>query len=269
MLIIFENKFRYFISSDFDFKILCNSSINETIWGILDLIFVKMHEKILVGGPEKKTRMVVLLTSVTMVIEIFFGYFSNSMALLADGWHMLSHTFALGLTWITYVLLRKYSTSENVSFNSQKLLSLTGFTSAIILQIIAVIMAIESVSRLIHPLNIKFGEAIFVAVIGLLVNLVSAVMLYDDHSDNDHLGKHKHNKIHDHNFRAAYIHVLADALTSVTAILALIAGLYFHFPAFDALSGILGSLVITKWTVTLLKASGSDLIDFKRVKRVL
>ena len=215
-----------------------------------------------VQGHEKKTRMVVVLTSCTMVLEIVFGYYSNSMALLADGWHMSSHAFALGLTWLAYVMVRKYSTSEKYSFNTQKLLSLTGFFSAVILQVIAIIMAIESVSRLIHPLSIQFGEAIFVAVIGLLVNLVSAFMLRHDHAAYAaDAGQH-----HDHNMRAAYLHVLADTLTSITAIAALIIGLYLHFPAFDAISGILGSIMITKWTVSLLKASGKDLIDFNNAK---
>jgi cation diffusion facilitator family transporter len=201
---------------------------------------------------EHKTKLVAILTAITMVVEIGFGYYTNSMALLADGWHMSSHAFALGLTWVAYIVCRKYSTTNTHSFNQQKLLALTGFSSAIILQIIAVVMAIEAVGRLINPIPIKFGEAIFVAFIGLLVNALSAFVLHHEHEHSDH------------NIRAAYVHVLADGLTSITAILALLAGMYFNFSSLDAISGIIGSLVITKWSITLIRDSGKELIDFKQ-----
>src|ERR1017187_8550401 len=119
---------------------------------------------------ENKTRWVVILTIITMILEIGFGYYSNSMALTAEGWHMSTHVFAIGLTWLAYFFARKYSNHESISFQKDRLLSLTGFTSAIVLQIIAVIMAVESVSRLLHPLSILFSEAIVVAVTGLIVN---------------------------------------------------------------------------------------------------
>ncbi|HEY4787904.1 MAG TPA: cation diffusion facilitator family transporter, partial [Bacteroidales bacterium] len=135
---------------------------------------------------EYKTRLVVILTAVTMVVEIGFGYYTNSMALLADGFHMSSHAFALGLSWLAYVAARKYSDTIKLSFSRQKLLALSGFTSAIVLQVVAVIMAYEAVNRLVHPLPIKFGEAIFVAVIGLLVNALSALFLHHDHEHRDH-----------------------------------------------------------------------------------
>lgn len=201
---------------------------------------------------ERKTRLVVILTAVTMVVEIGFGYYTNSMALLADGFHMSSHAFALGLSWIAYVAARKYSNTGRISFHKDKLLALSGFTSAIILQVVAVIMAYEAVRRLIHPLPIKFGEAIFVAVIGLIVNALSAFFLHHDHEHRDH------------NIRAAYVHVLADGLTSITAILALLAGMYLNLFSFDAISGIISSFVITKWSVDLIRDSGKELIDFKK-----
>ena len=201
---------------------------------------------------ERKTLLVVVLTAVTMVVEISFGYYTNSMALLADGFHMSSHTFALGLTWIAYVVTRRYSDSKKVTFHKDKLLALSGFSSAIILQLVAVIMAIESIGRLLHPLHIKFGDAIFVAVIGLIVNAVSAVVLHHDHEHRDH------------NIRAAYLHVLADGLTSITAIIALLAGMYFNLYSFDAISGIISSVVITKWSIDLIRDSGKVLIEFEK-----
>jgi len=201
---------------------------------------------------EQKAQWVVILTAITMVLEISFGYFSNSMALLAEGWHMSSHVFALGLTWLAYVFTRRYAESAHISFRKEKLLALSGFTSAIVLQIIAIIMVIESVGRLLRPLPIKFGEAIVVAVIGLIVNGISATVLHHDHEHSDH------------NIRAAYLHVLADGLTSLTAIVALLAGMYFNWFFLDSVSGIIGSVVITFWAVSLIKSAGRELIDFRR-----
>ena len=201
---------------------------------------------------ERKTRLVVLLTFVTMLLEITFGYITNSMALLADGWHMSSHVFAIGLTWIAYIISRKYSESAHFNFSKDKILALAGFTSAIVLQIMAVIMAIESVRRLINPLQINFRDAIFVAVIGLIVNGVSAVTL---HHELEHS---------DHNIRSAYLHVLADGLTSITAIIALLGGMYYNLYSLDAISGILCSFVITKWAIDLIRNSGKELIEFKK-----
>jgi cation diffusion facilitator family transporter len=203
------------------------------------------------GNYERKTLIVVILTAVTMAVEITFGYWTNSMALLADGYHMLTHFFALGLSWLAYIFARKYANTRNNSFNREKLLALSGFTSAIVLQIIAVIMAIQAIGRLLNPLAIKFNEAIFVAVIGLIVNGLSAYIL---HHKNEHT---------DHNIRSAYLHVLADGLTSVTAILALSAGMFFNLYSLDAISGILSSLIITKWAFDLIKNSGKDLIDYR------
>ena len=201
---------------------------------------------------ESKTRFVVLLTFITMVVEIIFGYWTNSMALLADGFHMSSHAFALGLSWMAYVIVRKYAHSDKVGFKKEKLLALSGFTSAIVLQLIAILMAIQSIQRLMNPLEIKFSEAIFVAIIGLVVNVISAVAL------------HHHEAHSDHNIRSAYLHVIADGLTSVTAIIALTAGMFLNLYWLDAVSGIISAIVITRWAVGLIRNSGLELIEFKR-----
>ncbi len=191
-------------------------------------------QEIIENQNEHKTRLVVVLTAVTMVVEIGFGYYTNSMALLVDGWHMLSHTFALGLTWFAYVAARKYSNNGHISFSRDKLLALSGFFSAIILQVIAVIMAIEAVLRLIHPLQIKFAEAIFVAFIGLIVSALSAVLLHHDHKHRDRI---------------------SVQLTCMC----------FNLYSFDVISRIISSLVITKWSVSLIRDSGKVLIDFKKI----
>ena len=201
---------------------------------------------------EQKTGWVVALTVVTMIIEIVFGYLSNSMALVAEGWHMSSHVLAIGLTWLAYFFARKYAESEHVSFHRGKLFSLSGFSSAIILQVIAITMVIESVQRLMNPVPIRFSEAIWVAVAGLIVNAISAKLLHHDHEHTDH------------NIRAAYLHVLADMLTSLVAIVALTAGMFFNIYWLDALSGIIGSVVITSWAIQLVRNSAIELIEFKR-----
>jgi cation diffusion facilitator family transporter len=200
---------------------------------------------------ERKTRIVVYLTAVTMIVEIAFGYYTNSMALLADGWHMSSHALALGLSWIAYALSRKHHNNPNFRQGTDKILSLSGYTSALSLLAIAIWMAIVSVERFFNPVPIKFHEAIFVAVVGLLVNGLSAVVLHhkEEHSD--------------HNIRSAYLHVLADGLTSVTAIIALTAGMYWKLYALDPISGIISSVIITRWAIGLAINSGKDLLDYR------
>jgi len=205
---------------------------------------------------EERTKWVVILTAITMVVEIFYGYWTGSMALLADGWHMASHVFALGLTWIAYFVARKYSETENYSFSKTKVLALSGFSSSVVLQIVAIIMAVESFHRLLNPVEILFSQAIVVAVIGLVVNGISAVFLHHGHEH------------HDHNIRSAYLHVLADGLTSLTAIVALVIGMYWKLYWLDCVSGIISSIVITKWAIDLMKGSGKDLIDFKKMEKV-
>ena len=200
---------------------------------------------------ETRTKLVVLITSATMVLEIFFGYWTNSMALLADGWHMATHVLALGLTWLAYFVVRKYSNSEKYKFDGKKLLSLSGFLSAVSLLIVAVFMTIESISRLLNPLEIQFREAIIVAFLGLIVNLFSAFVLHGGHND-------------DHNIRAAYFHVLADALTSIAAIAALTAGIIWKIYWLDCVAGIVGAIVITKWALSLMWNAGLELVDFEK-----
>ncbi|HSZ26322.1 MAG TPA: cation diffusion facilitator family transporter [Cytophagaceae bacterium] len=196
---------------------------------------------------ERHTKWVVYLSAFTMLLEIGFGYWTNSMALLADGWHMASHVFALGLTWTAYIVSRKLTQKKTYSFHKKKLFALSGYTSAIVLFIIAILMACEAFGRLFNPLEIKFGSALLIAFIGLVVNGLSAFLLH-----------HKH---HDHNIRSAYLHVLADGLTSLTAIIALLIGMYYKLYSLDAVSGIISSIIITKWSFDLIKNSGIELIE--------
>ncbi|HOW39187.1 MAG TPA: cation diffusion facilitator family transporter [Bacteroidales bacterium] len=201
---------------------------------------------------ERKTMIVVALTAITMGVEIFFGLRTGSMALLADGIHMGSHVLALGLSWIAYVFVRKTESSGTFAGNSDKILSLSGYSSGLMLLIFAFVILYEAISRLIDPSPILYKEAITVAFIGLFVNLVSALILHhnDEHSD--------------HNIRAAYLHVLADALTSITAITGLIAAMFTKTVWIDPVVGILGSAVIMKWSVSLMKESGKALLDFRK-----
>lgn len=202
---------------------------------------------------ESRSGLVVLITAVTMCLEIFVGYWTNSMSLLADGWHMASHVFALALTWLSYFAVRKYSDTGKYRFDSKKLLSLSGFVSAIALLVVAVIMTVESVYRLLNPVEIRFGEAIMVATLGLAVNLLSAFFLHGGHDD-------------DHNIRAAYLHVLADALTSIAAIVALTAGIIWEIYWMDCLTGVVGAAVIIRWALSLMWNAGKELVDFKNLQ---
>ncbi|MCW3806809.1 cation diffusion facilitator family transporter [Plebeiibacterium marinum] len=198
---------------------------------------------------EKKTLWVVLLTAVTMVVEIIYGLTTNSMALLADGIHMGSHVLAIGLSWLAYVIVRKVSKSEKFNGSSNKILSLSGYNSGLFLLIFAIVIMVEAVDRFFNPAEIVYKEAILVAVIGLLVNIASAFLLHHDHEHSDH------------NIKAAYLHVIADALTSLSAIVGLIAAMVWDIPFIDTIAAIISSLVIIKWSVGLLKDSGSVLLD--------
>lgn len=204
---------------------------------------------------ETRSKIVVFITFVTMILEISFGHWTNSMALFAEGWHLSTHVFALSLTWFAYFIARKYSNTEKYSFDSRKLLSLSGFISAIGLLVVVVFMFIESVSRLLNPLEIQFREAIVVAIIGLIVNLVSASVLHSVHN-------------HDHNIHAAYIHIIADALTGIATIISLIAGLIWNIKWLDSIVGIISAVVISKWALSLLWNAGKELVDFKNKKEV-
>ena len=200
---------------------------------------------------EKKTLWVVLLTAVTMVVEIVFGLTTKSMALLADGIHMGSHVLAIGLSWLAYVLVRKLSKRESFNGNSDKILSLSGYSSGLMLLLFAIVIIIEAVERFYNPADIVYKEAIAVAIIGLLVNIASAFLLHHDHQHSDH------------NIKAAYLHVIADALTSLSAILGLFVAMIWDIPFIDTIAAIVSSLVIIKWSIGLLKDSGSVLLDIK------
>lgn len=204
---------------------------------------------------EQRVYMVLALTVVTMVVEIVAGLMFNSMALTADGWHMGTHAAAFGITIFAYRYARRHANNPRFSFGTGKVSVLGGFASAIALGVVAVLMAAESAHRLIDPRDIRFNEAIVVAVVGLFVNLVSAWLLKENHHH------HGHEHGHDHNLRAAYFHVLADALTSVTAIIALVFGRLFGWVVLDPIMGIVGSLVIARWAIGLLKDTSGILLD--------
>ncbi|MDX2500668.1 MAG: CDF family Co(II)/Ni(II) efflux transporter DmeF [Deltaproteobacteria bacterium] len=208
------------------------------------------------GHAERNTRRVILLTLAMMIIEITAGYIYGSMALLADGWHMGTHAAALGITAFTYYFARKNAENPNYSFGTGKVGVLGGFGSAVVLAVIAVLMGVESVQRLFSPVTIRFNEAIAVAVIGLAVNLISAYLLRGRHHHD-----HGHGHHHDHNLRAAYLHVLADALTSVLAIFALLTGKAFGWVWMDPIMGIVGALIISRWSYGLLVDTSKVLLD--------
>lgn len=201
---------------------------------------------------ERRTGLVVALTAVTMVIEIIFGLSTRSMALLADGIHMGSHVLAIGLSWIAYIFVRRLSANEKFTGNTGKILSLSGYSSGLMLLIFAIVILVEAIGRVFHPLQINFKEAILVATIGLAVNIVSALLLHHSHEHSDH------------NIRAAYLHVLADALTSLTAIVGLSAAMIWNIVWFDSLGATIGSFVIIRWSLGLLKDSGKVLLDIHK-----
>ncbi|KTT68017.1 cation transporter [Sphingomonas sanguinis] len=226
----------------------------------------------------RRTRAVVWLSAGMMVAEIVAGYFTGSMALLADGFHMATHVGALGIAAIAYSYAKKHVANPRYSWGTGKVGELAGFGSAMVLGLVSLGIAYESITRLGDPQPVAFRDAIFVAVLGLLINLVSAYMLGHGHGhdhghshghghghSNDH---HHHNHGHSHdphggdtNMRAAYIHVLADALTSVMAILALVAGRYLGWVWLDPAVGLLGAVVIANWSVGLMKQASTVLLD--------
>ena len=197
---------------------------------------------------EARTRIVVLLTAVTMVVEIVAGLVYGSMALLADGLHMASHDSALGLALIAYIYARRHAHDRRFSFGTGKVNALAGFASAVVLALFALMMAGESLRRFFEPVPIAFNEAIVVALLGLVVNGLSVGILRDHH-EHDHHGEHEH----DHNLRAAHLHVLADALTSLLAIFALLAAKHFGAVWMDPAMGIVGGILVALWAWGLLK----------------
>ncbi len=227
----------------------------------------------------KRTQWALGLTIAMMVAEIIAGTVFGSMALLADGWHMGSHAAALGIAAFAYQYAHRHAANTTYTFGTGKVGDLGGFASALVLGVIAVMMAYESTVRLLTPVPIAFDDAIAVAVLGLVVNLVTAWMLKDDHQHghdepeakhdhhahedhHDHAHEHSHEHHHqDHNLRAAYVHVLADALTSVLAIGALLAGRFWGLNWLDPAIGVLGSVIIARWAWSLLGTTGRILLD--------
>ena len=206
---------------------------------------------------EGRTRLVVVITLVTMTVEIVAGIAFGSMALLADGLHMASHSVALGLSLVAYVYARRRARDPRFSFGTGKVNALSGFTGALLLAGFALFMVVESVERMLNPVEIAYGSAIVVAVVGLVVNAVSAVVL-GGHGHDHGAGDHHH---HDHNLRSAYLHVIADALTSVLAIVALLAGRFFGAAWLDPVMGVVGAALVTHWSFGLLRQTARVLLD--------
>lgn len=236
-------------------------------------INIKMHQHNFSGSSdheEKKTWIVIAITAIMMVVEIFGGIIFGSMALLADGWHMGTHVAAFGITIFAYRYARKHALSSKFTFGTGKVSVLGGFASSVALAVVALVMAIESIHRLIEPQTIQFNQAIIIAFIGLVVNGICAVILHS--SSHSH---HHHDHHHDHNLRAAYMHVIADALTSILAIVGLFFAKYLNWVFMDAIMGIVGALVITKWAYGLLKETSPILLDAadeelsKKIKNII
>ena len=216
------------------------------------------HSKEITEENEKKVLIVIILTVITMFAEIIYGYITHSMALLADGFHMGTHAFALFLTFIAYFLIRKFKDSPHFPNGTEKIGSLAAYTSSLFLGITGILIICEGVERFINPIRIQFNEALIVAIIGLLVNAVCIIVM--EGSEN-----HKHDKIHeeDYNFKSAYYHILADILTSILAIGALVVGKYFNLLSFDSIVGILGGILILKWAAGLIKDTVKSLVDMR------
>lgn len=230
---------------------------------------------------ESRTRIVIGLTAATMVVEIVAGLRFGSMALLADGLHMASHTAALGITALAYVWVRRHADDPAWSFGAGKMNSLAGFAGAIVLAGFALLMAWESVARLREPVPVAFSHAIAVAVLGLVVNAASALVLTggghgaapapgpEPGHGHEHPHRHAHEHEHDHALRSAYLHVLADALTSLLAIVALAGGALLGWRFLDPVMGIVGAAIVTRWSVDLLRESGRVLLDRQAPQELL
>jgi cation diffusion facilitator family transporter len=224
------------------------------------------HSHVFDAGNEagaRNSRRVVVLTSVMMIIEIVAGWLYGSMALLADGWHMSTHAAALGMTAVAYSLARRHAGDSRFSFGAWKIEVLGGFASAIVLGMVALYMAGESVLRLFQPHEIRYDQALAVAGLGLVVNLVCAFLLggahgHHGHADGTHGHEHEH---HDLNLRSAYVHVVADALTSVLAIVALTGGRQFGWSWLDPVMGLVGSGIVGVWAFGLVRDTSRVLLD--------
>jgi len=220
------------------------------------------------GNPkaEKRISYALLLTVLMMVVEIIGGWWFNSMAVLADGWHMSSHALALGLAVFAYACARRYRTDPRFAFGTWKIEILASFASALLMLGVAALMLFESALRLLHPAQIHYWQAISIAVIGLLVNLICAWWLRDQpNHDATHTHAHTDHSHHHHdrdlNQHSAYLHVLADAATSVCAIVALVGGLYLGASWLDPLMGVAGAVLISIWAVGLIRQSSHILLD--------
>lgn len=215
-------------------------------------------------AAERGTRLVLWITIATMIVEIAAGLTFNSMALLADGWHMSSHALAIGLSVIAYVTARRYANDPRFSFGTWKIEILGGFASAIVLLGVAIVMIAGSIERIIAPQSVHYQEAIVVAIIGLIVNLACAMILGKAH-DHEHGHGHHHGANHaDHedlNLKSAYLHVIADAATSVLAIAALVGGWIFSWTWLDPAMGIVGAILVAAWAKRLLTDTGKVLLD--------
>ena len=213
------------------------------------------------GNPlaQKRILMATILTAVMMLLEVIGGWIFQSMALLADGWHMSSHMLALGLAYFAYRAARHYAHDQRFSFGTWKIEILAGYSSAILLMVVAGFMAFHSIQRLFSPVQIHYNEAIPIAILGLLVNLVCAWLLHDGHHHHHAVEVHSHH--HDLNQKAAFMHVVADAVTSIFAIIALIFGKYLGWDFLDAALGIVGSILVAKWALSLMQETGKTLLD--------
>ncbi len=225
-----------------------------------------VHAPPVVSKGEGRTRAVVVLTAVMMVIELVVGWWTHSLALLADGWHMGTHVGALGISALAYWYARTRAGQTEFAFGTGKVYALAGYTSAGLLIAVALGVIAESVHRFVNPQTVRFDEAFPVAILGLAVNLLSAWLLDVDHT-HDHSHEHDHDHHHDHNLRAAYLHVVADALTSVLAIGALLAGRYLGWKWIDPVVAVFGALVILKWGAGLIRECGRQLIDLDPSKK--
>jgi cation diffusion facilitator family transporter len=221
------------------------------------------------GRHERRTWFVVALTVVMMVAEIVGGTMFGSMAVVADGWHMSTHAGALAIAALAYRFARNHARDPRFSFGTGKVGELAAFCSAVMLAMIAAAIGYEAVTRLFAPVAIDFAQATWLAVLGLCVNLASAWLLFDDdhhaphgHAHDDgHAHEHVHHRGHDSNIRAAYVHVLADAVTSVLAIIGLLAGRFYGWVWMDPLMALVGVCVILSWSVGLVRAAGTVLLD--------
>lgn len=221
-----------------------------------------------IASNQTKTTYVVVLSTVTMIMEIVAGYATHSMALTAEGWHMASHAGAMLIAVIVYRLARSQKVSQSFSFGAGKLIPLGGYTSAVVLTIVAFIVIAESVGRFFAPEQIAFNEALGVACLGLCVNIASALILrHEDpfhhhrHHHDGHEHEHGHVQVHDHNLRSAFFHVVLDAVTAVLAIAALAIGKFYHATWVDPAVGVVGAALILVWAYQLLRDAGSELLD--------